>query len=97
MRRLTIAIAVVLSVFNAVTCCSGCFSAYRREAILPHLEAWEHQRFLGQESTFGDDRSLSSESQTAAVDRRLGSLALRWGRPASPPGCRSRRNRARRA
>ena len=23
------------SVFSAVTCCSGCFSAYRREAILP--------------------------------------------------------------
>jgi hyaluronan synthase len=48
------------SVFGAVTCCSGCFAAYRREAILPHLEAWEHQRFLGQESTFGDDRSLTN-------------------------------------
>ena len=48
------------SVFNAVTCCSGCFSAYRREAILPHLEWWEHQRFLGLPSTFGDDRSLTN-------------------------------------
>lgn len=48
------------SVFGAVTCCSGCFSAYRREAILPRLEWWEAQTFLGVESTFGDDRSLTN-------------------------------------
>jgi hyaluronan synthase len=48
------------SVFNAVTCCSGCFSAYRREAILPRMDWWESQRFLGIESTFGDDRSLTN-------------------------------------
>lgn len=48
------------SVFGAVTCCSGCFSAYRREAIAPRLHWWEHQRFLGVESTFGDDRSLTN-------------------------------------
>jgi hyaluronan synthase len=48
------------SVFNAVTCCSGCFSAYRREAIMPRLEWWENQSFLGVESTFGDDRSLTN-------------------------------------
>jgi hyaluronan synthase len=48
------------SVFNTVTCCSGCFSAYRREAIMPRLEWWEKQTFLGVESTFGDDRSLTN-------------------------------------
>jgi hyaluronan synthase len=48
------------SVFSAVTCCSGCFSAYRREAIVPHLDWWEKQMFLGVESTFGDDRSLTN-------------------------------------
>ncbi|HTZ85432.1 MAG TPA: glycosyltransferase [Solirubrobacteraceae bacterium] len=48
------------SVFNAVTCCSGCFSAYRREAILPRMDWWENQTFLGIESTFGDDRSLTN-------------------------------------
>jgi hyaluronan synthase len=48
------------SVFNCVTCCSGCFSAYRREAILPRMEWWENQTFLGVESTFGDDRSLTN-------------------------------------
>ncbi|MCW3009253.1 MAG: glycosyl transferase family 2 [Solirubrobacterales bacterium] len=48
------------SIFNCVTCCSGCFSAYRREAIMPHLPWWENQTFLGVESTFGDDRSLTN-------------------------------------
>ena len=48
------------SVFNTVTCCSGCFSAYRREAIMPSLDWWENQKFLGRDSTFGDDRSLTN-------------------------------------
>lgn len=48
------------SIFSCVTCCSGCFSAYRRDAILPHLDWWEHQTFLGRPSTFGDDRSLTN-------------------------------------
>ena len=48
------------SIFGAVTCCSGCFSAYRREAIAPILERWEHQRFLGRPATYGDDRSLTN-------------------------------------
>jgi hyaluronan synthase len=48
------------SVFSAVTCCSGCFSAYRRSAIMPRLDWWENQRFLGIPSTFGDDRSLTN-------------------------------------
>ena len=48
------------SIFGAVTCCSGCFAAYRREAILPHLDEWENQTFLGRPATFGDDRSLTN-------------------------------------
>jgi len=48
------------SVFGAVTCCSGCFSAYRRAAITSRLDWWEHQTFLGMAATFGDDRSLTN-------------------------------------
>jgi hyaluronan synthase len=48
------------SVFGAVTCCSGCFAAYRREAILPSLDWWSEQRFLGRPATIGDDRSLTN-------------------------------------
>ena len=48
------------SVLSAVTCCSGSFSAYRREAVTPLLAKWEHQRFLGAECTYGDDRALTN-------------------------------------
>lgn len=48
------------SVLGAVSCCSGCFSAYRRSAVEPLLEAWEHQRFLGAACTYGDDRALTN-------------------------------------
>jgi hyaluronan synthase len=48
------------SIFGAVTCCSGCFSAYRRIAIMPALERWEGQRFLRRPATYGDDRSLTN-------------------------------------
>jgi hyaluronan synthase len=48
------------SIFGCVTCCSGCFSAYRRAAILPQLDWWEQQTFLGRRSPFGDDRSLTN-------------------------------------
>ena len=48
------------SLFGCVTCASGCFSAYRRERLLEVLPAWETQRFLGREATFGDDRALTN-------------------------------------
>ncbi len=48
------------SVFGAITCASGCFSAYRRTALLEVLERWESQRFLGRPATFGDDRALTN-------------------------------------
>ena len=48
------------SVFGAVTCCPGCFSAYRRSCVLAILDRWLHQRFLGVPATFGDDRSLTN-------------------------------------
>jgi hyaluronan synthase len=48
------------SVFGTVTCCSGCFSAYRREAIARHVTAWERQTFLGRPATVGDDRALTN-------------------------------------
>lgn len=48
------------SVFGTVTCCPGCFSAYRKEAVLEVLDQWRYQKFLGTRSTFGDDRSLTN-------------------------------------
>jgi hyaluronan synthase len=48
------------SIFGAVTCASGCFSAYRRSALLEVLHRWETQRFLGRPATYGDDRALTN-------------------------------------
>ncbi len=46
--------------YGCVTCCPGCLSAYRRKYVLDVLQPWLHQRFLGAEATFGDDRSLTN-------------------------------------
>ena len=48
------------SVFGAVSCCPGCFSAYRKSCVLNVLDPWLNQRFLGNYCTFGDDRSLTN-------------------------------------
>jgi hyaluronan synthase len=48
------------SVHRSVTCCPGCFSAYRKEAIGPLVDAWKEQNFLGSKGTFGDDRGLTN-------------------------------------
>lgn len=48
------------SVFGTVTCCPGCCSAYRRAYVAPFIDEWLHQKFLGAECTFGDDRSLTN-------------------------------------
>jgi hyaluronan synthase len=48
------------SLFGTVTCCSGCFSAYRRVAIMPIIEEWLNQKFLGVKCTYGEDRGLTN-------------------------------------
>jgi hyaluronan synthase len=48
------------AVVGAVACNPGCFSAYRRAAVMQVLERWENQRFLGVLCTFGDDRALTN-------------------------------------
>ncbi|MGH9278157.1 MAG: glycosyltransferase family 2 protein [Acidimicrobiales bacterium] len=45
---------------GTVTCASGCCAAYRRSTVLPLLEGWEFQKFLGRPATFGDDRALTN-------------------------------------
>jgi hyaluronan synthase len=79
---------------GAVTCASGCCAAYRRELVMPLLDAWEFQTFLGRPATFGDDRALtnrilsrhrvvyqsSARADTVAPDRLMTFLRqqLRW-------------------
>lgn len=48
------------SVFYMVFCCSGCSSAYRKSAVMPILDQWLNEMFLGKKVTYGDDRSLTT-------------------------------------
>jgi hyaluronan synthase len=48
------------STFMTVFCCSGCASAYRKSAVLPVIDNWLGEKFLGKPATWGDDRSLTS-------------------------------------
>ncbi len=48
------------SLFGAVSCCPGCFSAYRKSCVLHVLDKWLYQKFLGNYATFGDDRALTN-------------------------------------
>lgn len=48
------------STFLSVFCCSGCSSAYRKSVVLPILEDWLNEIFLGKPVTWGDDRALTS-------------------------------------
>jgi len=45
---------------GTVTCASGCCAAYRTSVVLPLLDKWEFQTFLGRPATFGDDRALTN-------------------------------------
>lgn len=48
------------STFTTVFCCSGCSSAYRKSIILPILDQWLNEKFLGLPVTWGDDRALTN-------------------------------------
>ncbi len=48
------------SIFDVVTCLSGPLACYRKDVLMRYLDKWEHQTYLGQPATFGDDRSLTN-------------------------------------
>ncbi len=48
------------STYQTVFCCSGCSSAYRRSIVLPVLDTWLNESFLGLPVTWGDDRGLTN-------------------------------------
>jgi hyaluronan synthase len=49
------------STFCVVFCCSGCSSAYRRSIVMPILDTWLEEKFLGLPVTWGDDRALTNQ------------------------------------
>ncbi len=48
------------SCYRTVVCTPGSLSAYRREALLPHLESWRRQTFLGAPCNHSEDRALTN-------------------------------------
>ncbi len=48
------------STYGFVFCTPGALSAYRRKAVLPILEEWRHQTFLGTNCTIGEDRAFTN-------------------------------------
>jgi hyaluronan synthase len=48
------------SVVNTVFCTPGALSAYRRKAVMPVLDAWLNQTFLGQPAGIGEDRAMTN-------------------------------------
>ncbi|MCK4798732.1 MAG: glycosyltransferase family 2 protein [Spirochaetes bacterium] len=48
------------SIFGTVTCCPGCFSAYRANKLKKVLNEWHSKTFLGYKCIAGEDRSLTT-------------------------------------
>ncbi|MCL4502861.1 MAG: glycosyltransferase [Deltaproteobacteria bacterium] len=46
--------------YRTVICTPGSLSAYRKSALLPYLEAWLHQTFLGAPCPHSEDRALTN-------------------------------------
>src|SRR5262249_25425642 len=56
------------SVFRTVFCCPGALAAYRASVVRRVLPAWERQRFLGAQCTYGEDRALTNDILAARYD-----------------------------
>jgi len=48
------------SQFGAVTCCPGCFSAYRADKIKEIIDEWNDKKFFGYRCVAGEDRALTT-------------------------------------
>lgn len=48
------------STYGVVFCLSGCSSAYRKKAVMPIIDLWLNEHFLGLPVTWGDDRGLTN-------------------------------------
>lgn len=56
------------SVYRAVACCPGALSAFRRQIVLPHLDEWMNQTFLGRPVNHGEDQALTNIVLRAGYD-----------------------------
>lgn len=45
---------------GSVLCCAGALAAYRKKAVLPILDAWLHQTYLGGHARAGEDHAMTN-------------------------------------
>lgn len=48
------------SVIRAVLCTPGALSAYRLDLIMPHMDEWVNQTFMGTPANIGEDRAITN-------------------------------------
>ena len=48
------------SIVHSVLCTPGALSAYRLSALLPLLQEWKNQTFMGKPASIGEDRAITS-------------------------------------
>jgi hyaluronan synthase len=48
------------STYRCVACCPGALSALRRDAVVPFLDVWVNQTFLGRPVNHGEDQALTN-------------------------------------
>lgn len=56
------------STYRAVACCPGALSAFRRTLILPYMDEWCRQKFLGRPVNHGEDQALTNIVLRAGYD-----------------------------
>ncbi len=48
------------SIVRSVLCMPGALSAYRRHAVMPHMNEWVNEKFLGKPANIGEDRAITN-------------------------------------
>ena len=48
------------SIVRSVLCTPGALSAYRRKAIMPHMQEWVNEKFFGKPANIGEDRAITN-------------------------------------
>lgn len=66
------------STFGAVFVCPGALSAFRRAVILPHMDEWVNQSFLGRPVGHGEDQALTNIVLKAGYDTVYQRNAVVW-------------------
>ena len=46
--------------FSSLTCCSGAYAAFKKEAVMPFMDRWANDRFAGVDFKFCTDRLMTS-------------------------------------